>query len=405
MTRSRLLPLLPSIALLLVSLAACTGEERAPGPVLRDSAGIQIVENTSSGWGAGEGWRLSEEPLLSIGVAEGGEEYELYDVVSALRVGGGEIAVACRGTNEIRFFDSDGTYLRTVGREGGGPGEFRNIFYMWKLGSDSLAVFEYGNARVSVLEDNGQFGRSVNLDQVPGRPTPIPVGPFSDGSFLGRAHLLGNEEPVSEGVHRGTVLFVRWSGDGKLLDTEVPRPDGERYHGSVSGRSIMRSPPFGRQFAVLASSDSWYYGSMDRFEIEEYTPEGELERIIRRDVPNRPVTPQMVEDLRAWALEQYRGMPTPVLDWIMNMPAPETTPAHGASMIVDDDGNLWVSEYALPTESPSWAVFDAGGGFLGTVDTPANGFVTQIGADFVLGVWRDELDIQQVRMYRLIKGS
>ncbi|MFC1660674.1 hypothetical protein ACFL3S_04280 [Gemmatimonadota bacterium] len=370
-----------------------------------DSAGIEIVENTSPAWAAGEGWRLSDEPLLIIGVAEGAEEYEFYDVISALRVNGGEIAVACRGSNEVRFFDSGGTHLHSVGREGGGPGEFRTMFYMWRLGSDSLAVFEYGNARVSVLKDDGQFGRTVSFHQVPGRPTPIPVGPFSDGSFLGRAHMLGDEEAVSEGVHRGTVLFVRWSGEGQLLDTEVPRPDGERYHGIVSGRSIMRSPPFGREFSVVTSSDSWYYGSMDQFEIEEYSPEGDLIRIIRREVENRRVTPELEGELRHWALEQYGGMPAPVLDFILSMPIPGTTPAHGTDIVTDDDGNLWIPEYRLPTEQPSWTVFDPKGRFLGVVDTPANGFLTDIGSDFILGVWQDELDVEQVRMYRIIKGE
>ena len=217
--------------------------------------------------------------------------------------------------------------------------------------------------------------------------------------------MLGDEEPVSEGVQRGTVLFVRWSGRGALLDTEVSRPDGERYHGTVSGRSIMRSPPFGREFGVVASADAWYYGSMDRFEIEEYSPEGDLRRIFRREVENRPVTPELEGELRDWALERYGRMPAPVLDWIMSMPVPETMPAHGTDLATDDDGNLWVSEYKLPTEQTSWAVFNPEGRFLGVVDTPANGFVTHIGSDFVLGVWRDELDVEQVRMYRLIKRN
>lgn len=405
MCRSPLFPWLPSAVLLFASLAGCTEPEHASGPMVRDSAGIVIVENTSPAWGEGEGWFLSDEPSLTIGETEGTEEYELYNVISAFRVSGGEIVVACRGTNELRFFDSAGSYLRAVGREGGGPGEFRNMFSMWRMGSDSLAVFEYGNARVSVLSDDGQFGRVIKFDQVPGRPTPIPVGPFSDGSFLGRAHMLGDEEPVSEEIHRGTVLFVRWSGEGELLDTEVSRPDGERYHGTVSGRSIMRSPPFSREFGVVASADAWYYGSMDRFEIEEYSPEGDLRRIFRREVENRPVTPELEGELRDWALERYSRMPAPVLDWIMSMPVPETMPAHGADIAMDDDGNLWVSEYRLPTEQPSWAVFDPEGRFLGVVDTPANGFVTHIGSDFVLGVWQDELDVEQVRMYRIIKGK
>jgi hypothetical protein len=30
--------------------------------------------------------------------------------------------------------------------------------------------------------------------------------------------------------------------------------------------------------------------------------------------------------------------------------------------------------------------------------------VQQIGGDFVLGVWRDELDVEYVRLYQLIKN-
>jgi hypothetical protein len=395
----------PPAVFLFASLTGCAESEQAPGPLVRDSAGIQIVESTSPAWAPGEEWRLSEEPMLTIGVGEGAEEYELYDVIGALRVRNGEIAVACRGTNQIRFFDAGGTYLRAVGREGGGPGEFKIMFSMWRMGPDSLAVFEYGNARVSVLGDDGGFGRTVHFDQVPGRPTPIPVGPFADGSFLGRAHMIGYEEPLSEGVHRGTVLFVRWSGVGELLDTEVSRPDGERYHRPLDGRPMMGGPPFGRQFGVVQSAEGWYYGSADRFEIEYLSPEGELQRIIRRGVDNRPVTPDLRGEWLRQARERWARMPAPVLEWRLTMPFPETMPAHESDMATDEDGNLWVPEYKIPTEQPSWAVFDPDGRFLGIVDTPANGFVTDIGSDFILGVWQDELEVEQVKMYRLIKGN
>ena len=70
---------------------------------------------------------------------------------------------------------------------------------------------------------------------------------------------------------------------------------------------------------------------------------------------------------------------------------------------MDDEGNLWVGEYRLQTEDQSWAVFDSNGRFLGVVDTPPNGLVNHIGSDFVLGVWQDELEVEQVRMYRIIK--
>jgi hypothetical protein len=42
---------------------------------------------------------------------------------------------------------------------------------------------------------------------------------------------------------------------------------------------------------------------------------------------------------------------------------------------------------------------------LGQVETPTRGRLLQIGSDFVLGVWRDELDVEQVRLYRLLKAG
>lgn len=403
MSRSPSCPWLPSAFFLFASLTSCAESEQPPKLVVRDSAGIQIVENTSPAWGAAEGWQLSDEPVLTIGVAEGPEEYELYNVVSAFRVSTGGFAVGCGGSNEVRFYDSAGTYLRAVGREGGGPGEFSVMFDMWRMDSDSLAVFEYGNARVSILSDEGDFGRTVTFDQVPGHPTPIPIGPFADGSFLGRAHMIGYEEPVSVGVHRGTVLFVRWSGEGELLDTEVPRPDSERFYRPLNGEPMMGGPPFGRQFGVGRSAASWYYGSMEGFEIEEYSPEGDLRRIIRRESRNRPVTPEIREEWLRLARERWSRLPAPVLEWRLTMPFPETMPAYGSDWVIDDEGNLWVPEYSLPTEQTTWTVFDPQGRFLGNVATPPGGEVDQIGADFLLGVWVDDMDLEQVRMYRLLK--
>ena len=46
-------------------------------------------------------------------------------------------------------------------------------------------------------------------------------------------------------------------------------------------------------------------------------------------------------------------------------------------------------------------VFDRKGIWQTTVSTPASLEITDIGADYVLGIVRDELDVQQVRVYRI----
>jgi hypothetical protein len=86
------------------------------------------------------------------------------------------------------------------------------------------------------------------------------------------------------------------------------------------------------------------------------------------------------------------------------MTLPETKPAYGR-LLVDSEGNLWVADYSEERDDEgSWSVFDPEGRFLGAVETPTGGRVQQIGSDFVLGVWRDEFDVEYVRLYELIRN-
>ncbi len=49
----------------------------------------------------------------------------------------------------------------------------------------------------------------------------------------------------------------------------------------------------------------------------------------------------------------------------------------------------------------TWSVFSTEGRLLGTLETPEHLQVRQIGVDFILGIWTDELDVSYVRVYTL----
>ena len=86
-----------------------------------------------------------------------------------------------------------------------------------------------------------------------------------------------------------------------------------------------------------------------------------------------------------------------------DMPVPETFPAYGG-IAVSVEGYLWVREYDLPgAEANNWSVFDAEGTLLGTLGLPPRFRPLDIGPDYILGVWRDEDDVEHVRMYDLVK--
>jgi hypothetical protein len=85
------------------------------------------------------------------------------------------------------------------------------------------------------------------------------------------------------------------------------------------------------------------------------------------------------------------------------MPIPSEMPAYNGA-VADLEGNLWVRDYqADGTTVSTWALFDPDGVFLGTVEIPPDLRVRQIGSDYILGTWKDDLDVAYVRMHRLVK--
>lgn len=136
------------------------GGSSSPGFQVRDSAGVTVVENTAPRWGEDAGWSLSERPSTSIGVLEGDPEDQLFRVRGAVRLEDGRLVVANAGTGEVRFYSPDGRFIHSAGREGEGPGEFGAMGPLYRLGPDSLLVWDNAGLRMSVFDTAGAFVRA-----------------------------------------------------------------------------------------------------------------------------------------------------------------------------------------------------------------------------------------------------
>jgi hypothetical protein len=82
--------------------------------------------------------------------------------------------------NRIQVFSPEGDYLRSFGRAGNGPGEFRNPLFQSLIG-DTLAVFDHQQQRTTVYRTDGTL-----LDVI---RHPNPTG-ILDGLFEGPAGVL-----------------------------------------------------------------------------------------------------------------------------------------------------------------------------------------------------------------------
>ena len=85
-------------------------------------------------------------------------------------------------------------------------------------------------------------------------------------------------------------------------------------------------------------------------------------------------------------------------------PMPELLPPYSL-LRVDSEGNLWVAGYRVPgEENNDWSVFDTRGRWLGDVGLPEGLSVLDIGGDYLLGGFTDDLDVEHLVLYELIKG-
>ncbi len=388
-----------SVVALALILAACAGGEGG-GPAFteRDSAGVTIVENLRGSWSEDQSWRLSPEPIVDIGVLEGEDVYQLFQVGGATLLDDGRIVVANGGTGELRYYDGDGRFLKAVGRKGEGPGEFESMGSPILVG-DSIFVWDFRLRRMSVLDREGGFGRSFRVE---GALT-VPAGTFSDGSFLFTAGLTFRPSEIAA-VVRDTALYAHVGREGEVLDSIGRFPSIEFYMLGTDQRAAATSLPFGRRTYAAVHGQTAYLGSSDSYEILRYAVDGRLEGIVRVGHEHSPVTQGDIEREKADRLGDADDNWRRTLERMFaEMPIPSTMPAFDG-LETDALGNLWVREAVRPGAPDAvWTVFDTGGRIRGTALTPADLSVVEIGTDYLLGTWRDELDVEHVQLYALIK--
>lgn len=134
---------------------------------------------------------------------------------------------------QIRVFDEDGEFLHRIGRQGEGPGEFRDVSALGVRG-DTLWAYDRQIRRLTLFDREGRLRSTVQIDGIPVRFQPpqemvginLPSMMAADGHFLGdiRMWVGGTTAPVPPGEPLSatdTILIprVRFAADGTVVDT------------------------------------------------------------------------------------------------------------------------------------------------------------------------------------------
>jgi hypothetical protein len=400
-----------ALSALTLACSLANEEQGAMGHVVRDSAGVMIVENSAPIWEPGSEWRISEL-LTSIGAVEGESEYQLYYAYDATRLSDGTVAVANSGTSEIRFFDADGRFVQTVGRAGEGPGEFRENHGLRALGhwaGDTLYAWDLYAQTLSVFTRDGRFIRSNRLRNT--KRMYFMSRMYGGGVFGDRTLALAMINPGGprdrvDGLQSQIVRYVRFTAEGDSLVSFGEFTGSEWFVRYVFGGQgmTMQRPPFGRIMTARVMADRLYVGTGVTYEVAIYRPEATVAMLVRRAHTPVSVTDQLLD----WQMQhELNNAPddhkASLRRDLADMPVPEFLPPY-RTIEIDVHSNLWVQEYSVGKDTLNeWSVFDSSGVWLGDVSLPLGFELLEIGSDYVLGKEKDELDVEYVKVYALTK--
>jgi hypothetical protein len=392
-------------SLLIASAAACAdGTAREPSASMRDSAGVRIVENTGVDAASALGWRVDEPPAVDLG--GGDAEPILTQVTGATRLSDGSIVVASAGTHRLEVFAADGGHVRSIGREGEGPGEFRSIFFVGRLAGDTIAAWDPLLGRLSVFGPGGELVRVANPGPVLDAPFPRVHGVLPDGRFVVAAG--GGGVPVPGRAARDTLDWLLLDPAGATA-ARLGRFPGAEQIAHVDGTGMLLRPlPFGLSTVAAVHGDALYVASGDRYEVSVYGMDGAVRTRIRGDRPRLAVTRRDIEAYRRELVTiggdaAARRRQAELLD---AAPYPETMPAL-TGLEVDAEGNVWVQDSQPPGEDApqTWTVFAPDGRLRGTVLLPHGLRVAEIGPGWILALALDADGGEHVRLYRIHKGQ
>lgn len=399
-------PRIAVFSVLVSGTAACSEALETPGSTFTvwDSAGVPIVHSEGPLWNTSPGWSLSEQPLVEIGVRFGAESHTLSNVGDVIRLPGDRIAVVNTGTAQIRVYSISGEHLQDLGRSGDGPGEFRRVRRLWVTPHDSVMAYDGSLSRVTVYAPDLSLVRTMAIRPQGGASQAFVLRSFDDGQLLVDEIIRPPGRPRAGLFSGGVRRFTRYSSDGARVNTIGELAASNNWGFSTGDAFAYTTAPFSVIFPPSQGDGrSLYLGPGLLPQVEHRSPSGQLIRVIRWSEARRAVDSEVIEQFRTWRLgllddPDYRQSTLAMLE---GLEFPELIPVY-QSLRVDLEGHLWVERYRTRGEEDRrWWVFDPDGRWLGEPPVPTDIDVKEVGSDYLLGVRRDDLDVESVVMYRL----
>ena len=397
---------LPAI-ILAAAVCSCVTESAEP-PALRETLpnGALLVRYPDLPSIDAIGPEVTEVHVdLRFGSLDGDDPNLIFGDIRGIQASSdGTIYVLDFQATEVRVFDSDGRYLRTIVRRGEGPGEITAANGLVLSGDTLLWIHDHGKWRIIGVNPAGEQVRQFN------KPV-LSYGAIWDGVFDDRGRYWREDSHSDEDMTYPPPpgwSSSTWHDYYKSYDLSSGAVDsvylGERSYRSFyahyrdsNGRLQWLTPGFrGYEGTVVNPSGGFWHANSATYRIARTGEEGDTLVVIEAGVPALPVTD---EDRAAYIERAVEDGPEArrAAEEVAAL-MPDVKPVL-ARMFVDDEGRLWVQRLT-PEDAPAfYDLYNENGDYLGSVRfafTPAFSlyFWVQHGSIYTWVV--DEMDVQYV---------
>jgi hypothetical protein len=316
--------------------------------------------------------------------------------------------------------DMDAGTADTLGRVGSGPQEYRQPDAVFPLPGDSTLLTDLGNGRLTAIAPGGMFGETSPISQEGsgGRLT-IVLPRFVDA--VGRIYY--EPETFTAGGPADSAAILRFDRSTGAVDTMGPVMLSQASQRRVGARVMMSRGP-------LRLRDDWAVGldgrvaivhAMD-FSVEWVSPDGQAVRgrshdyerfQVRRAEQEEWLDNQAVEAINVRAMMSPSGErsmqfsrgggggPGRGIDadeWPDELPPFRTRRSR-----VAPNGELWVERYVTAAAAPAIDVFNERGIKSGEITLPQGRRVVGFGDGVVFLVYTDDVGLQWVERYRIVR--
>jgi len=325
------------LLLVLVSLALSYQKEGWKGKIEYEN-GIKVIKNPKEPMHRKYVLRLEED--LAIGETAG-DEY-LLSRISGISVDREEkIYVLDYSEADIKVFNKNGDYLKTIGRKGQGPGEMASPFAICITNKNEIVVQDLNNHQISFFSLEGRYLKAISTAEL------IIVGSVIDtqGNIIGITSATWPDKQIVELKKFSSELDYLYS----FCSFSLPR----------------RSPaynPFSPEICwALTVDDEVVCGYSENYELKVFRSDGKLIRVIRKDYEPVRITPDEIERIK-------KTLPGP-----MRLDIPKIHAAY-QDLTIDEEGRCYVRSWEKTDETKEFFVdiFDSEGIYIAKVPIKVN---------------------------------